>query len=452
MPSVGEPYFKRIFLFSLPLMLTSVLQMLYNAADLVVVGRFEGELALAAVGSTGALSALILNLFVGLSVGVGVCVAREIGAGDREAVSRTVHTSMLVAVVMGAVVAVVGYIVSPYLLVLMDTPDNVLGYAITYVRIIFIGSPASLLYNYAAAILRSAGDSKHPLVFLSLSGLANVILNVIFVAALGMGVAGVALATVLSQVMSAVLIIAFMMKGGGMASLSLKKLRIHGKSLGDMLTVGVPSGLQQSLYSFSNVIIQSSINSFGSAVMAGSAASGNIEGLFSVVYSTLGTAAITFMGQAVGAKRTSELKRILLTCLNVIFVCAAVLVPVSFVLRRPLLSLYASESEVMEAALVRFSVMLLPTVLCGIVDLGSGALRGIGYSAHTTVISLVCVFLFRWLWIAAVFPLFPNPVCVYLATVVSRLLNALFNYILLAFLLRKNSRLVKSENITEKNQ
>lgn len=433
-------------------MVTSVLQVLYNAADLIVVGRFEGESALAAVGSTSALTSLVLNLFIGLSVGVGVCVARGIGASDREEVSRCLHTSMLVAVIMGIAVAAVGYIFAPEFLALMDTPENVIDSAIVYVRIIFIGSPFSLLYNYAAAVLRSAGDSKHPLVYLSVSGLANVVMNVVFVAVFGMGVAGVALATIISQAMSAVMMLVYMMKSNDndMIHFSFKKLGINGKSLKEILVVGIPSGLQSSLYSFSNVIIQSSINSFGSAVMAGSAASSNLEALFIVVYQALNNAAVTFMGQAAGAKRTSELKRIFFTCFKVLLACAAVLVPISFFLRKPLLSLYADGGDVMEEALVRFSVMLLPTVISGTVDLGSGALRGIGYSVHTTVISLVCVFLFRWLWMIIVFPLFPTPVCTYLATAVSRILNAVFNYILLAFLLRKNGRIIKSACVQDR--
>lgn len=441
LPQNGESYFKKIFLFSLPLMLSSMLQMLYNAADLMVVGQFEGEVALAAVGSTGALTGLILNLFIGLSVGVGVCVAHGVGAGNAEDVRRSVHTSILLALIMGVAVGIFGYFFAPQMLILMDTPENVIEHATVYVKIIFLGSPASLLYNYTAAILRSAGDSKRPLIFLSISGLANVLLNLLLVAVFGIGIAGVAIATVTAQALSAVMMLIYMAKRGGMVHFSFHYLRIYGKNLKKMLVIGIPSGVQTSLFSFSNVIIQSSINSFGSTVMAGSAASANVEGLFSVIYSSLGTAAVTFVGQAVGAKRTNDVKKIVFNSLGVIFACAVVLVPIAFILRKPLLSIYVSDGgAVLEEALVRFSVMLLPTVLCGVVDLGSGALRGLGRSAYATVVSLICVFVFRWLWMIIVFPMYPTPTVIYLATVVSRALNAVFNYVLLFVFTKKHKK------------
>lgn len=413
-------------------MLSSLLQVAYHAADLMVVGRFEGETALAAVGSTGALTSLIINLFVGLSVGAGVCVAHGVGAKNRVEVKRAVHTSIMLAAILGVFVGIFGFVFAPQMLVLMDTPADVLAPASLYVRIIFLGVPSSLLGNYSASILRSAGDSKRPLIFFSISGFVNVVFNVIFVVVFKLGVAGVALATIIAQTLSATMLIVYLIKSDGMVHLSFKYLRIHKKTLKKLLTIGIPSGIQSSLFSFSNVIIQSSINSFGASVIAGSAASGNIEGLFAVAYQSLGTSSVTFVGQAVGANRRDEVKKIIWTSIRIILVLAVVLVPVSVIFSKPLLEMYVSEGgAVLDAALERFNVMILPLVLCGVVDLGSGALRGLGKSIYATVISLVCVFFFRWLWMIAVFPIFMTPVFIYLATVVSRALNAIFNFITL---------------------
>ena len=441
LPPRGGSYFKRIFMFSLPLMVTSLLQVTYHAADLMVVGRFDGENALAAVGSTGALTGVIINLFIGLSVGAGVCVAHGVGAKNRVEVKRAVHTSMLLATMLGVVVGVLSFIFAPQLLTLMDTPVDVIEPASLYVRIIFLGTPMSSLSNYSASILRSAGDSKRPLICYTVSGLVNVIFNVIFVVIFKLGVVGVALSTIISQTLSAIMMIVYMMKSDGIVHFSFKHLKIHKKTLKKLLKIGIPSGIQMSLFSFSNVILQTSINSFGAAVIAGSSASANIEGMFSVVYSALGTSAVTFVGQAVGANRKDEVKKIIFTSVRIILVLAVFLVPVAFFLRKPLLSLYVSDGgPVLDAALERFIVMLLPTVLCGIVDLGSGALRGLCKSMHATIISLLCVFLFRWLWMITVYPLVETVLFVYLATVVSRILNAIFNYVTLYVIMQKEKR------------
>lgn len=256
-------YFVKILLFAIPLMLSGLLQSLYNAADLIVVGQFEGDSALAAVGSTGSLTNLILGLFLGLSVGAGVSVAHSIGAKDYDEVQRTLHTSILTAVILGAVIGAVGFILAPTLLSLMDTPSELAEQATLYIRIIFIGSPFNVTYNYSASMLRASGDSKRPLIFLAVSGALNVCLNLLFVAVFGMGVAGVAVATVASQALSAALALIYMNRADTCLKFSLRRLRIHGKSIKKILAIGIPSGIQGTLFSFSNVMFQSAVNSLG---------------------------------------------------------------------------------------------------------------------------------------------------------------------------------------------
>ena len=272
------PFLGKVVRFCIPLILTGLLQCLYNAADLAVVGMFRGEIALAAVGSTGSLTNLIVGLFMGLSVGGGVVLAHQLGAQEYDRVSKTVHSSLLTAGILGIFVAVLGLFLAEPMLALMDTPETVLPYATRYLRIIFLGVPGSMVYNYAAALVRSTGDTKHPLIFLSISGIVNVALNLVLVAGFGMGVEGVAIATIASQYLSAVMILIFMARSESSIHFSPKRLRMDGATVRRILAIGIPSGIQSSLFSLSNVMIQSSINSFGDTVMAGNSAASNLEG------------------------------------------------------------------------------------------------------------------------------------------------------------------------------
>jgi len=312
------PLFKKILIFSLPLIFTGLLQCLYNAADLIVVGHFRGHIALAAVGSTGALNNLIVGLFMGISVGAGVCVAQYIGAKEHEKVSRVVQTSVLSSLIMGVAVGALGFALSKYLLTLMDTPANVIEYSTLYIRIIFLGVPGVLLYNFCAAILRAAGDTRHPMIFLTISGIVNVGLNVIMVTVFGMGVEGVAIATIVSQYLSAALAVIYMCRIDSSIRIKPRELRIHKDHFFRMMKIGVPSGIQGSLFSLSNVLFQSAINGFGDVIMAGNSAAGNIESFTWIVMNAIHHTAVSFTAQNVGAKKYDRLGAVLRNCLFVV--------------------------------------------------------------------------------------------------------------------------------------
>ncbi|MBQ9112068.1 MAG: MATE family efflux transporter [Clostridia bacterium] len=449
----GKGYFKKILLFSIPLMLTGLLQSLYSAADLVVVGRFDGELALAAVGSTGSLTNLILGLFMGLAVGAGVCVAHGIGAKRYDDVQKTLHTAVATALILGVFIGIVGYILAPQMLRLMDTPDDVIDMASTYIRIIFLGAPAAVLYNYCASMLRSAGDSKRPLIFLAVSGVVNVILNIVLVAGFHMGVAGVAIGTIASQLVSAVLVMVYLVKTKSVLHFSVKNLRIHKDKLIKILKIGIPSGIQGSLFSFANVIIQSSINSFGSTVMSGSSASANIEGFYYVAYNSFYHAALTFVGQCVGAKRFGDIKKIVLYSIANNLIFAAVLITVGLVFKDALLGLYVPDSpEAMAAASQRYMVLIIPYFLCGIMEIASGTLRGMGRSMTSAIISLVGACLFRVVWISTVFEYIRTPECIYISFPISWVLTAAVSFIFAAIAVKKEMRLQKMYSLERVSQ
>ncbi len=440
----GESYFKKILLFAMPLMLTGILQSLYNAADLVVVGRFDSELALAAVGSTGSLTNLILGLFMGLSVGAGVCVAHGIGAKQHDDVQRVLHTSILVALMLGVVVGAIGFGIAPQLLKLMDTPYDVIDKASLYIRIIFLGTPASIVYNYAAAMLRASGDSKHPLIFLTVSGLVNVGLNLVLVAIFHFGVAGVAIATIVSQLISAVLIILHMRRTSGPLHFSFLRLKLHKDKLGKILLIGIPSGVQGTLFSLSNVIIQSSINSFGSTVMAGSSASANIEGFYYVAYHAFYDCALTFVGQSVGAKKFKDIKKIVISSMLNVILFAVILIIIGLIFKDRLLGLYIPENaDALAAASQRYLMLVIPYFLCGFMEIGSGTLRGMGRSISSAVISLVCACLLRVVWIATIFKIYPTPECIYITYPISWLLATAMMFVFVIFAVKKELKIQK---------
>ena len=448
----GKSYFKKILFFAIPLMLTGVLQTLYNAADLVVVGRFEGELALAAVGSTGSLTNLILGLFMGLSVGAGVCVAHSIGAKQDKDVSEILHTSVLIAIIFGVVVGVIGFFLAPELLKLMDTPENVIDKASLYVRIIFIGAPGSILYNYCAAMLRASGDSKRPLLFLTVSGLINVGLNVFLVAVLHMGVAGVAVATIASQAVSAIMAILYLRKNKGPLHFSFRKLRIHKDKMKKILIIGIPSGVQGTLFSLSNVIIQSSVNSFGSTVVAGNSASANAEGFFYVVYHAFYDCALTFVGQSAGAKKYGDIKKIVIYSMLNVLIFAVILTTLGVVFKDFILGLYLPDNpEAMASASLRYNMIVIPYSLCGLMEIASGALRGLKRSMSSAVISLIFACLLRVVWIATIFKLYPTPECIYITYPISWVLTAAVLLIFVVQAVKKEIALQKVLQIQYKH-
>lgn len=400
---IHGPLLGKILLFTLPLMASSILQLLFNAADIIVVGRYAGSDALAAVGSTGALINLLTNMFIGFSVGANVLVARYYGAGKPDEVSETVHTSVMLSIIGGILLAAIGIIFASPLLELMGTPENVLPLAALYVRIYFAGMPVILLYNYGSAILRAIGDTKRPLYYLAVAGVLNIILNLIFVIVFEMSVAGVALATILSQTLSAVLVIRCLMHTEGGCHLDLHQLKIHSHKLWKILQLGLPAGLQGSIFSLSNVLIQSSVNSFGAVAMAGNSAAANIEGFTYVAMNSFYQAAITFVSQNMGAMEFKRIRKIAWQCLACVTVTGALLGNLSFFFGHLLLGIYSDEAEVIRYGIYRLEVIGTTYFLCGIMDVCVGCLRGIGYSFLPMVVSLLGACGFRILWIFTVF-------------------------------------------------
>lgn len=394
----------QIIRYIVPLILTGILQLLYNAADNIVVGRFDGSNALAAVGSTGSLINLIVNVFIGLSVGTAVAVAHDYGAGDYNGVQRTVHTSILVSIFSGIIVGAFGCLCSGTFLEWMDTPPDVLPLSTTYLEIYFLGTPASLIYNFGASILRSVGDTKRPLFFLTISGIVNIILNLVFVIVFHMGVAGVAIATIISQYVSMVLIIVCLVRERGCCHLDFKMLRIHPDKLKKIVRVGLPAGIQGSVFSISNVVIQSSVNSFGSLVMAGNTAASQLEGFAYTAMNSVYHAALTFIGQNIGARRYDRINKVLARCLIVVVTIGVVVGGLMFIFGEPLLRIYLpNDPDAIPYGITRLVYVMLPYFLCGMMEVMVGGQRGMGMSIVPMITSLVGSCLFRIVWIMTVF-------------------------------------------------
>lgn len=435
------PILKKLLLFTVPLILSSILQLLFNAADVVVVGRFarQGDLCLAAVGSTGSLTSLIVNMFVGLSVGTNVVVARAWGSGDHKAMEESVHTSMLVSVVSGVILAVVGVIGARVFLEWMNTPEEVIDLSSLYLRIYFAGMPANMIYNFGSAILRSVGDTRRPLIYLIIAGVLNVILNLFFVIVLHMDVEGVALATIISQAVSAALVVICLMRSEGGLRLTLKKLRIAGNTLKEIARIGLPAGFQGVLFSISNVMIQSSINAFGATVMAGSSAAGNLEGFVYVGMNAFHQAAVSFSSQNLGAGEYKRIWRIAVVCQVCVTVVGLLMGVGVWFFGSELLRIYTTSQEVVNAGLVRLSCVCLPYALCGMMDVMTGSLRGIGYSVMPMLVSILGICVFRVAWIATVCKL---PACsdidfVYLSYPISWIITLIAHTICFVWAMRR---------------
>lgn len=397
------PLLGKIMLFTLPLMLSGILQLLFNAADVVVVGRFAGNEALAAVGSTGALTNLLVNLFIGMSVGANVLVARYYGGKQEEEVSRTVHTSMLVSAAGGVILAVLGIVLAKPLLLLMDTPDNVINHSVLYMRIYFLGMPVMLIFNFGSAILRAVGDTRRPLFYLIIAGVINVALNLWFVIGFHMGVAGVALATVISQCVSTALIVRSLLKSEGCLRLRPERLRMDWEKFGKIAAIGLPAGLQGSLFSISNVLIQSSVNSFGSVAMAGNTAASNIESFVYVAMNSVHQTAVSFTGQNLGGRQYDRIRKILIECLLFVTAIGLVLGNGAFLLGRQFLGFYSTDPEVISYGLLRMGIICTWYFWCGIMDVLVGSIRGLGYAVMPMIVSLLGACAFRVVWIYTFF-------------------------------------------------
>ncbi len=403
MDMTSGPMLKNILIFAGPLMLTGILQLLFNAADIVVVGQYSGSRALAAVSSTSSLINLLVNVFMGLSVGASVLVAQRWGAGDQPAVGRAVHTSITIALFASLFVGAIGVCFAKNLLQMMGSPDDVIDMAALYVRIYFFGMPANMLYNFGAAILRAVGDTKRPLYYLFIAGVVNVLLNLLLVIRFDMGVAGVAIATVASQVISAALVLACLVRTHSAIHLDPKKLAIHANELKAIIRVGLPAGLQGSLFSISNVLIQSSVNSFGAIAMAGNGAASNLEGFVYTSMNAVHQADLTFTSQNFGAHRYDRVHKVMGLCLATVFVIGLGLGLIFLALGAPLLSVYNSEPEVIAYGLMRMGIIMPFYFLCGMMDTMVGQLRGIGSSILPMIVSLSGACLLRIIWIYTVF-------------------------------------------------
>lgn len=395
--------FPKLMVFAVPLALSGLLQLTFNAADIIVLGRFVGSDALAAVGSTGSLNGLFVNFFLGISVGVNVVVATNYAAKKYEDVSKIVHTSLALAVVSGIVMAFLGWIFAGPLLRWMGSPENVLPLSKIYMRIYFIGIPFVLLYNFGSAALRSVGDTKRPLVYLTVAGVSNVILNLLFTIVFRMGVAGVAIATTASNMISSLLVARALVMEDSCLHLDLRKLNLDPKTILKFARVGIPAGVQSVLFNISNILIQSSVNSFGATVMAGNSASANIEGFQYTVMHCFYTAAITFIGQNIGAKKYSRLNKIFYDCLLSEILVSSVFMLIFSIFGRDLLGLYTTDPAVIEAGMVRLGLFAKCYFLCGLMDVSAAALRGMGYGTLPTVITLVGAVGIRIFWIYTIF-------------------------------------------------
>lgn len=418
---VNGPLAGKLLLFALPLMLSSLLQLLFNAADVVVVGRYAGKEALAAVGSNGSLINLLVNLFIGFSVGANVVVARDLGAGREEDVGKSVHTSVTLSLISGVVLMAAGTILARQLLVWTASPAEVIGLATVYLRIYFCGMPANMLYNFGAAILRAQGDTRRPLYFLSIAGVTNVALNLLFVIVLEMSVAGVALATIISQYISALLVLQCLIRDKGALRLDLKKLGLDKRVIIRICQVGLPAGFQGIVFSLSNVVIQSSINSFNStAIVAGSSTSSNIEGFVYTGMNAIYQTCLTFTSQNYGAGKCRRVDRTLLLCLGYVTAIGLALGNLAVFLGPQLASIYApGEPEVVAQAVLRLQYVCSLYFLCGIMDTMVGVLRGLGYSVVPMVVSMVGACVTRLVWVATIFQVYRSPEVLYLSYPVS---------------------------------
>lgn len=439
------PLLGPIFLFAMPLFITSVLQLAFNAVDIIVVGKFTGHHALAAVGATGPVINLLVTMFMGISIGASVIMGQNVGARDFKNAQDTLHTAIGISILGGILVLFAGIFTAMPLLKLMQTPPEVIELAGEYLKIYYIGMPGFMVYNFGAALLRAIGDSRRPMYFLTISGVFNVICNLIFVIVFKMGVAGVAIATSISQYIAAALIVASLLKADGYMKLSFDKIRISkDKALG-MMKIGLPAGFQGALFSISNILIQSGINSFGSVVMAGNTAAGNLEGFVYMGMNAVYQTSLSFTSQNMGAKQYDRVKKIFWTCVGVVIVVGLVLGVGAWLLGDKLLRLYTDEPEVIKYGVERLGVVSATYFICGIMDTMVGGLRGMGYSITPMIVSLTAVCILRMIWIATIFQSIHTPVVLYLSYPVSWTIAAIGHYVNYLYAMKKLDKMKVEE-------
>ncbi len=427
----------KLISFALPLMISGMLQLMFNAVDIIVVGRFTGSQALAAVGSTTALICTFTNLFIGVSLGANVLAARFYASGKTKEMSETVHTAILLALISGIAMSVIGILCARESLVLIATPDDIIGQAALYLRIYFLGMPFFMLYNYGAAILRAVGDTKRPLMYLIAAGTANAVLDLILVIIFKMGVAGVAIGTITSQFISCVLVIRCLCKTNTIYKLYISKLRIKKYYLIQILKVGLPAGIQSTVINFSNVLLQSSVNSFGEIAMAGYTAANNILGFLYVSVNSVTQACMSFTSQNYGVRKFKRMDKVLANCAILSIIVSVVIGGGSYLLGHQILGIYTKQEDVIQCGMEILSISTIPYFLCGLMDMIPGSMRGVGYSAVPMILSIIGTVGTRLVWIYGVFPEHRSLYVLFMSYPVSWGLTIVMQAICLVFVRRK---------------
>ena len=427
----------KLISFALPLMISGMLQLMFNAVDIIVVGRFTGSQALAAVGSTTALICTFTNLFIGVSLGANVLAARFYASGKTKEMSETVHTAILLALISGIAMSIIGILCARESLVLIATPDDIIGQAALYLRIYFLGMPFFMLYNYGAAILRAVGDTKRPLMYLIAAGTANAVLDLILVIIFKMGVAGVAIGTITSQFISCVLVIRCLCKTDAIYKLYISKLRIKKYYLIQILKVGLPAGIQSTVINFSNVLLQSSVNSFGEIAMAGYTAANNILGFLYVSVNSVTQACMSFTSQNYGVRKFKRMDKVLVDCAILSIIVSVVIGGGSYLLGHQILGIYTKQEDVIQCGLEILSISTIPYFLCGLMDMIPGSMRGVGYSAVPMLLSIIGTVGTRLVWIYGVFPEHRSLYVLFMSYPVSWGLTIVMQAICLVFVRRK---------------
>ncbi len=437
------PFYKKIIKFSVPLMLTSLLQILYNAADVMVVGKFASRQALAAVSSNGALVNLILNLFIGFSIGSGVVIACFIGAGNKRATSRAVHTAMTFAILLGFVALIIGEGFARGLLGIMGTPEDVIDLATLYLRVFFLGAPASLTFNFGSAILRANGDTKRPMIISALSGILNIILNLVFVIYFKMSVSGVALATIISQYMTAVWVVIILLKRDDASRLEFSKLKLHNEELAEIVRIGLPTGLSSTCFALSNVTVQSAINSFGSIAVAGNGAASNIDNVVYVCMDAFPQACTTFVAQNVGAKNYDNINKVFYHCMVLVAIVAITTGGISAIFAKSLLGLFTNDPEVIKFGAEKVRYVATCYFMCGWMNCAAGAIRSMGKPFTSMMVSLIGSCGLRIIWVFTIFRIFHTLPVLYSVYITSWIIT--FSVLYIFYLrIRKKMRITET--------
>lgn len=437
------PLLSKILAYSVPLIASGILQLLFNAADMVVAGRFAGSVALGAVGATSSLINLLINVFIGMSVGSNVLVAHFFGANRGKELGQTVHTSIALSLISGVVLGIAGFLLASPLLSLMGTPDDILPHAVIYMQIYFIGVPGMLLFNFGSAILRAVGDTKRPLYYLMSAGVINVILNLFFVVVMQIGVAGVALATIISQFISAALVIRCLIKEEGDYHLDIRAIRLYPDKVMRILRVGLPAGFQGAVFSISNVLIQSSVNSFGSIAVAGNTAAQNLEGFVYNAMNSFHQTALSFTSQNMGAQKMDRVKKIMWICVGCVTVTGMVMGFTGLYFANDLLSIYSTDSQVIAYGYQRLLIIFASYFLCGVMDVMVGSIRGMGYSIMPMIVSLLGACGLRVVWIFTVFTFYRTPQVLYISYPVTWTVTFLVHFVCFTIGYREKSKIGK---------